>query len=1045
MAITFILNDKAVNDQTTTLQTGDSGDGFTDTDVAYSSLPAAFRTYLETTLGLPSTFPTSIGVATKTNSVTVNSSAGGQLTDTIKFTDSNGGALDGDDSGLNTVSGKDIFLFADGDDTVIGKYDSDNNGTLDAIAFVIFKQDVLNAGATSAQVTFHVVTYTPIEHNLATNDPDDAVNLGNNLKLAASEKVVFSFGGTPSGDHLFTMVKSGSDGVVVTPQTEVIKLHVSQGGGPTTLGMNNQMIDPGETMVFTFVTNPNSAVTVPNLSQGEADDETNILFGGVKTTIGGSVAISQTQGNDPAGLKLTAYNTKSDGSATEPSGDGFINGYLNDQIAAISQVRVFDDTGTLVLTATGDVTTPVQGITVDFLASGEVEIRGLQDDYVVEYDAASHERLKVTGLEGKFDIGAVGIATPSTQSEFVGQQIVIEDDGPTAPTVAALTSVTHDETAAVQNGTSTSNPNAENDIAGNLLPIAILDLFNAIGAARGSDPGVATKDNSAIGFAKGAGSLVSLTGGGFGTDGQASSGATAYALSVTDGTFSGLSTTEDTRIFLYKGTGTLADLILGRVGTENGVDPDTADPIGKVAFALTVDSDGTGYIAQYLSLNHGTVGTTPPAYDDQIALNSSAVQITVTYTDRDGDSATSTPVNVGDLFKFQDDGPRITVAAAGLDLDNAATPITGTTDFGYDLGSDDRPTYSSSSSDFVDSDGSRDGRQLGLSGTVGTGPDATITNAHVDLTSESSSGAAFGFTFDYDTDPLTSGVQAATATGTLSFDKDHQYTVTLDDPISGFSFDVLHTSELLEKNPTGNTGHPPIVVEKLANDFFVQFTADTTPLSFSFTGDENNTGDTAFGGTNDPHDLAGGTETWVSATQSTNGVAGDTIQKGELLTLRFFGEDILSDATPPVTEKTNPTTTADGIAVKFDGIGNSEDLIVTLDLIDDKGDADPTNDVEITKAILVDNGDIIKKSTPGGVPAPYNSEFTLDNNDGLVIIESNDYNAAGEHYQIQGVQIMQSANGLTGNGINLNGATGAGGRAIRPALNRLPPVTPTTC
>jgi hypothetical protein len=170
MAITFILNDKAVNDQTTTLQTGDSGDGFTDTDVAYSSLPAAFRTYLETTLGLPSTFPTSIGVATKTNSVTVNASAGGQLTDTIKFTDSNGGALDGDDSGLNTVSGKDIFLFADGDDTVIGQYDSDNNGTLDAIAFVIFKQDVLNAGATSAQVTFHVVTYTPIEHNLATND-----------------------------------------------------------------------------------------------------------------------------------------------------------------------------------------------------------------------------------------------------------------------------------------------------------------------------------------------------------------------------------------------------------------------------------------------------------------------------------------------------------------------------------------------------------------------------------------------------------------------------------------------------------------------------------------------------------------------------------------------------------------------------------------------------------------------------------------------------------------------------------------------------------
>ena len=45
----------------------------------------------------------------------------------------------------------------------------------------------------------------------------------------------------------------------------------------------------------------------------------------------------------------------------------------------------------------------------------------------------------------------------------------------------------------------------------------------------------------------------------------------------------------------------------------------------------------------------------------------------------------------------------------------------------------------------------------------------------------------------------------------------------------------------------------------------------------------------------------------------------------------------------------------------------------------------------------------------------------------LLIIEQNDYTVAGETYQIQGVQIMQSANGLTGNAINLNGATGANG------------------
>ena len=61
------------------------------------------------------------------------------------------------------------------------------------------------------------------------------------------------------------------------------------------------------------------------------------------------------------------------------------------------------------------------------------------------------------------------------------------------------------------------------------------------------------------------------------------------------------------------------------------------------------------------------------------------------------------------------------------------------------------------------------------------------------------------------------------------------------------------------------------------------------------------------------------------------------------------------------------------------------------------------------------------------MPSPYDTQFSLDNNDGLLIIESNDYNTGTEDYQIQGVQIMQSANGLTGRGINLNGEVGATG------------------
>src|SRR5262249_6901678 len=98
----------------------------------------------------------------------------------------------------------------------------------------------------------------------------------------------------------------------------------------------------------------------------------------------------------------------------------------------------------------------------------------------------------------------------------------------------------------------------------------------------------------------------------------------------------------------------------------------------------------------------------------------------------------------------------------------------------------------------------------------------------------------------------------------------------------------------------------------------------------------------------------------------------------------------------------------------------SEDLILILDLKDANGN-------EITRAVTVNNSDIFKT---GQVPAPYNTEFSLDNNDGLVVVEANDYNLAGETYQIQGIQIMQSANGLTGSGINLNGAVGVNGGSV---------------
>ncbi|PWJ94153.1 hypothetical protein C8D77_101836 [Mesorhizobium loti] len=459
---------------------------------------------------------------------------------------------------------------------------------------------------------------------------------------------------------------------------------------------------------------------------------------------------------------------------------------------------------------------------------------------------------------------------------------------------------------------------------------------------------------------------------------------------------------------------------------------------GDIVFTVSVAADGTVTLDQARAIIHSP--DTGP--DQQTSLASDdLVTLTAIITDGDGDQA-SDSVNIGTSLVFKDDAPTITVPFDGDQTGVPGTPETlantlnasATGAFGYDIGADAHPAafYAGGGSDFVDQNGALAGVQIGLTGTITGGGGGNILTSEVTLASESLTSATFNFTFTYDKDPA-AGVQTGTAGGTLVFDKiADTYTIHLTDPLEGFSFDVIHTSQLLSKEPLGNTGHPPIVLEKLQADdpntpanenFYVQFTGNlinkANPFSLTANG-EGASGDATF--TLGGHEMvSNANETWVSATQSTNGVAGDTIQKGELLTLRFFDSNV-----GIANEAITPTATAGTMAIKFDGIGNSEDLMLILNLIDDKGTASTADDVSITRAMYVQNADIFKM---GHVPAPYSGEFTLDNNDGLVIIEQNDYNAAGEHFVLQGVQIMQSGNGITGNStaINLNPTTGASG------------------
>ncbi|MBY5358991.1 hypothetical protein HFO97_03110 [Rhizobium leguminosarum] len=502
-----------------------------------------------------------------------------------------------------------------------------------------------------------------------------------------------------------------------------------------------------------------------------------------------------------------------------------------------------------------------------------------------------------------------------------------------------------------------------------------------------------------------------------------------YALGINpNNNVSGLTDTETGQsvlLFLEGGS------VVGRAGAG-----------GPVVFTVSVSTTGVITLDQARAVVHADA-TNPD--DSRTLAAADLVTLTATITDGDGDQATSTG-NIGQILYFKDDGPTITVpfdgnpALPGIQHETLANVLNASASgaFGYNIGADVHPAafYTGGGSDFVDQNLVTAGVQIGLTGAITGGGGGNLVTSNVTLASESLTSATFNFTFTYDKDPA-AGVQPGTAGGTLVFDKaGDTYTVNLTDPLEGFSFDILHTSELLSKEPTSNTGHPPIVVEKLQaddpntstdEDFYVQFTGNlvtkASPFGLTSNG-EGASADTTFT-PGISHDMvSNNNETWVSATQGTNGVAGDTIQKDELLTLRFFNSNV-----GITTETTTPTATAGAMAIKFDGIGSSEDLMLILDLIDKNGAdniaGNADDNTTITRAMYVSNDDIYKT---GQVPAPYNAEFTLDNNDGLVIVEQNDYNAAGEDYVLQGVQIMQSGNGITGNtAIDLIRATGANG------------------
>ncbi|MFM5582270.1 DUF5801 repeats-in-toxin domain-containing protein [Aeromonas veronii] len=451
-------------------------------------------------------------------------------------------------------------------------------------------------------------------------------------------------------------------------------------------------------------------------------------------------------------------------------------------------------------------------------------------------------------------------------------------------------------------------------------------------------------------------------------------------------------------------TGSLTELLIG-----NG--PATFSLQSSPAFLPTLTSDG-------VAVTYNVVGNTLTAMAGAATIFTLVVQANGAYTftlsgpldhplanGNDNEILTlnlteavkatngGNPVPLaGDLLiQVEDDVPAI-LATSNLVYSNSGNPGGATGVFDYSTGADTRGSgpFSAADSDF---------KSIMLTGNVGG---SAISAQSVTWVSESATTATFDIEFDYAPNPANPGVKEE-ATGTLTFDKvNGTYRVTLDGPIEGFQ--VLKTSASLGITgyvPGGSsvdTTNPEVAVSQLATDFFVQF------RSYAETGGGTGSNNLQTGGTNTNVFVNGETFTqtssYVSLSNSENGVAGDTIGKGEVLDLNFYTSN------PTGNLGLTPTGRADGVYLKFDGISN-EDLVIVLKLVGAGG-------VTTTRALVVSNSDIYRNfsgATALAALAVYG--ITLDNNDGAIVIESNDYNAAGESWQIYGAQILTSVEDIT--------------------------------
>ena len=293
------------------------------------------------------------------------------------------------------------------------------------------------------------------------------------------------------------------------------------------------------------------------------------------------------------------------------------------------------------------------------------------------------------------------------------------------------------------------------------------------------------------------------------------------------------------KVFLFQGS--TSGEIVGRVGSK-GADgaADRADAKGAVAFAVSVaDLLGTIKLDQKRAVKHGD----PNSANETVSLAADAITMTVTLTDKDGDSA-SADLKLGGNIRFKDDAPtanddRDTVAKDG------ATVATGNVVTGVDVTANPDANTRDGVADALGADGfgaiawtgASNGSVAGTHGTLSVGTDGgyryTLNNDSAAVQALKS-GETLTETFDYSVTDKDGDSATASLTVTIEGADEPRRDVPRNNDAAPLSV-TLHEGALSGGNAdTGQTKTATIAATALASR--VEAGTDG-PVSFAFNAD----------------------------------------------------------------------------------------------------------------------------------------------------------------------------------------------------------------